>query len=102
MMQFPPFGGALDVGRAQPCATHNAIAPVWWWWGRGSGRWGRGSGWWGRGSGWRGAQSADHLGEKRRQWAVAGEVVCDVGTTAPGLVCRSHANRWICAGPPIF
>jgi len=29
MMQFPPFGGALDVGRAQPCASHNEIAPVW-------------------------------------------------------------------------
>ena len=38
------------------------------------------------------AQSADHLCEKRRQRGVVGEVVCDVGTTVPGLVGRSHAN----------
>ena len=40
----------------------------------------------------RGAQSADHLGDKRQQWGVAGEVVCDLGTTAPGLAWSSHAN----------
>ena len=39
------------------------------------------------------AHSADHLGNKRRQWGVVGEVVCVVGAMAPGLVCRSHANR---------
>ena len=27
MVQFPPFGGALDVGRARPCAPHDAIPP---------------------------------------------------------------------------
>ena len=27
MVQFPPFGGALDVGRARPCASHSAIPP---------------------------------------------------------------------------
>ena len=27
MLQFPPFGGALDVGRAQPCASHTAQFP---------------------------------------------------------------------------
>jgi len=78
MVQFPPFGDALDVGRARPCASHSAIPSVWWRWGRGSGR--------------RGAQSADHLGEKRWQWAVEGEVVCIVDTPMPGLVYRSHAN----------
>ena len=25
-----PFGGALDVGRARPCASNGAIPPVWW------------------------------------------------------------------------
>ena len=25
MLQFPPFGGALDVGQAQPCTSHSAI-----------------------------------------------------------------------------
>jgi len=54
--------------------------------------WGRGSGWWGRGSGQRGAQSADHLGEKRRQWGVVGEVVCVLGKTISDMVCCSHAN----------
>ena len=29
---------------------------------------------------------------KRRQWGVMGEVVYVLGTTVPGLVCRSHAN----------
>jgi len=27
MLQFPLFGGALDVGRARPCAPHDAIPP---------------------------------------------------------------------------
>jgi len=27
----------------------------------------------------------------------AGGLVCVVGAMAPGLVCRSHANRWTCA-----
>ena len=27
MLQFPPFAGALDVGRARPCAPHDAIPP---------------------------------------------------------------------------
>ena len=27
VVQFPPFGGALDVGRARPCAPHDAIPP---------------------------------------------------------------------------
>ena len=66
-------------------ASIGAIPPVCWRWGRGLGRSGRGSG-------RRGAHSADHLGDKRQQWGVVGEVVCVVGTTAPGLVCRSHAN----------
>ena len=49
--------------------------------------------WWcGRGSRWCGAQRADHLGEKRRQWAVVGEVVCVVGTTTPGVACWSHVH----------
>jgi len=30
MLQFPPFGGALDVGRARPCTSHSAIPSVWW------------------------------------------------------------------------
>ena len=30
MVQFPPFGDALDVGRARPCASHSAIPSVWW------------------------------------------------------------------------
>ena len=30
MVQFPPFVGALDVGRARPCASHSAIPSVWW------------------------------------------------------------------------
>ena len=30
MLQFPPFGGALDVGRARPRASNAAIPPVWW------------------------------------------------------------------------
>ena len=29
MVQFPPFGGALDVGQAQPCTSHSASPPVW-------------------------------------------------------------------------
>ena len=28
MLQFPPFGGALDVGRAQPCTSHTAQFPL--------------------------------------------------------------------------
>ena len=40
----------------------------------------------------RGAQSADHLGEKRRQWGVVGEVVCVLGKTVSDMVCCSHAN----------
>ena len=39
------------------------------------------------------ARVADQLGNKRRKWGVVGEVVCVVGAMAPGLVCRSHANR---------
>ena len=27
MVQCPPCGGALDVGRARPCAPHDAIPP---------------------------------------------------------------------------
>ena len=27
LVQFPPFGGALDVGQAQPCTSHSAIPP---------------------------------------------------------------------------
>ena len=27
LVQFPPFVGALDVGRARPCASHSAIPP---------------------------------------------------------------------------
>ena len=27
MLQFPLFGGALDVGRAQPCTSHTAQFP---------------------------------------------------------------------------
>ena len=27
MVQFPPFGGALDMGRARPCASYAAIPP---------------------------------------------------------------------------
>jgi len=80
MLQFPPFGDALDVGWARPCASHSAIPSVWWRWGRGSGR--------------RGAQSADHLGEKRRQWARMGKVVCVLGKAVSDMVYRSHANRW--------
>ena len=38
------------------------------------------------------AQSADHLGEKRRQWGVVGEVVCVLGKTISDMVCCSHAN----------
>ena len=30
MVQFPPFGDALHVGRARPCASHSAIPSVWW------------------------------------------------------------------------
>ncbi len=30
LVQFPPFGGALDVGRARPCTSHSASPPVWW------------------------------------------------------------------------
>jgi len=78
MLQFPPFGDALDVGQARPCTSHSTIPPVWWRWGRGSGR--------------RGAQSADHLGEKRWQWGVVGEVVYVVGKTVSDMVCRSHTN----------
>jgi len=29
-VQFPPFGGALDMGRARLYASHSAIPPVWW------------------------------------------------------------------------
>ena len=43
-------------------------------------------------TGWCGAHSADHLGDKRRQWGVVGEVVCVVGKTVSDMVCRSHAN----------
>ena len=39
------------------------------------------------------AHSANHLGNKRRQRGVVGEVACVMGTTAPDLACRSHANR---------
>ena len=28
MVQFPPFGDALDTGRARPCASYAAIPPV--------------------------------------------------------------------------
>ena len=28
MLQFPPFGGALDVGRARPRVSHGAFSPV--------------------------------------------------------------------------
>ena len=28
LLQFPPFGGALDVGQAQPFTSHSAIPPV--------------------------------------------------------------------------
>ena len=38
------------------------------------------------------AQSADHLGERRRQWGVVGEVVCVLGKTVSDMVCCSHAN----------
>ena len=38
------------------------------------------------------AQSADHLGDRRRQWGVVGEVVCVLGKTVSDMVCRSHAN----------
>ena len=27
MVQFPPFGDALDTGRARPCASYAAIPP---------------------------------------------------------------------------
>ena len=27
LVQFPPFGGALDMGQAQPCTSHSAIPP---------------------------------------------------------------------------
>ena len=40
----------------------------------------------------RGAHSADHLGEKRRQWGVVGEVVCVLCKTVSDMVCCSHAN----------
>ena len=30
LVQFPPSGGALDVGRARPWASHGAIPPVCW------------------------------------------------------------------------
>ena len=30
LVQFPPFGGALDVGRARPCTSRSASPPVWW------------------------------------------------------------------------
>ena len=33
-----------------------------------------------------GAQSADHLGEKRRKWGVVGEVDYVLGTQVPGTV----------------
>ena len=37
-----------------------------------------------------GAQSADHLGEKRRNWVVVGKVVCVLGTTVSGMARRSQ------------
>ena len=40
-----------------------------------------------------GAHVANHLGDKRRQRGVVGEVVCVVDATAPDLVYRSHMNR---------
>ena len=39
------------------------------------------------------ARVANHLGNKRRQRGVAGEVVCVVDAMAPGLVCRSGVVR---------
>ena len=39
------------------------------------------------------AHSANHLDNKRRQRGVVGEVACVMGTTAPDLAYRSHANR---------
>ena len=73
---FAPLGASLrrvaGVSRLSWCNS-----PVWWC---------------GRGSRRCRAQRADHLGEKRRQWAVVGEVVCVGSTTTPGLARRSHIH----------
>ena len=75
---FCTIRSILSACRRRVAGSNGAIPPVWWWCGRGS-RWCR-------------AQSADHLGEKRRQWAVVGEVVCVGSATTPGLARRSHIH----------
>ena len=81
---FAPLGASLrrvaGVSRLSWCNS-----PVWWC---------------GRGSRWCRAQRADHLGEKRRQWAVVGEVVCVGSTTTPGLARRSHIHPLRCEREP--
>ena len=64
MVQNPPFGGGKVVVRGGVVAVQGGVR----------------------------AQSADHLGEKRRQWGVVGEVVCVLGKTVSDMVCCSHAN----------
>ena len=72
VVQFPPFGGQAMRALRKLGASCRAIPPV---------RRRRG-----RDSQRRGAQSADHLGEKRRKWGVVGEVVYVLGTQVPGTV----------------
>ena len=43
------------------------------------------------------AQIADHLGEKRCKWAVAGEVVCNLGGHTISRRGRAATNRGECA-----
>ena len=72
VVQFPPFGGQAMRALRKLGASCRAIPPV---------RRRRG-----RHSQRRGAQSADHLGEKRRKWGVVGEVDYVLGTQVPGTV----------------
>ena len=65
MVQFPPFTGGEAAVRGGEAAVRGYVAP----------------------------HSANHLGHKRRQRGVVGEIACVVSTTAPNLAYRSHMNH---------
>ena len=102
-----PFGGALDVGRARPCASNGAIPPhpllqqedgvrrvaalvVQFPPFAGSEVAVRGGGVTVRGGE---APTSPATSPKTLTTGVVGEVSCVLVAAMPGLVCRSHANR---------
>ena len=87
VVQFPPFGGQAMRALRKLGASCRAIPPV---------RRRRG-----RHSQRCSAQSADHLGEKRRKRAAQGEVDYVLGTQVPGTVCMLAGELIIRTADPI-